>query len=100
MKLLWSAHALERLDAEARLIARHRPLAARLVVEQVRDAVARLADFPHSGRHVQELPGDRVREVVVGKYRVIYRVEGDRVLILHLMHQRQELRREHLADDV
>jgi len=96
VKLLWSRNALERLDAEARLIARRRPLAARRFVEQVRDAVARLADFPQSGRPVPELPGELVREVIVGSYRVIYRPESDRVLILHLMHQRQQMRREHL----
>lgn len=100
MRLLWSTNALERLDAEARLIARHRPLAARRFLEQVRDAVARLADFPHSGRSVPELPGEMVREVVVGSYRVIYRAEPDQVLILHLMHERQDVRREHLRDDV
>ncbi len=100
MKVLWSANALERLDVEAQLIARRRPLAARRFVEQVRDAVARLAQFPHSGRLVPEFPGETVREVVVGSYRVIYRPESDQALVLHLMHQRQGLRREHLADDV
>ena len=78
-------NALRNLDEEASFIAFDDPLAARLVVERVLQAVAQLAEQPRIGR-----PGrvHGTRELVVSRtrYFVPYRVRRDTVEILRVFH--------------
>lgn len=50
-----------------------------------------LSDLPEQGRVVPEWNEPAVREVMYDPYRVIYEVSEDRVEILTLSHQRQQL---------
>lgn len=81
MKVEWSPLALDRASEIARYIARDNPGAAERWVHELFDSVERLADFPESGRIVPEVGVRRIREVIVGAYRVIYSVK-DKVEIL------------------
>ena len=47
---------------------------------------AQLNDFPESGSIVHELRRDDIRQVLVGDYRVIYRVKRRNVEILTIRH--------------
>jgi len=38
--------------------------------------------MPRSGRVVPELARDDVREVIVGNYRIVYRIEAEAIVIL------------------
>jgi plasmid stabilization system protein ParE len=38
--------------------------------------------FPLSGRIVPELGRDDVREIILGEYRIVYRVKGETVLLV------------------
>jgi plasmid stabilization system protein ParE len=49
-------------------------------------AVERLADFPNSGRVVPELKDPAIREILLGSYRIVYRVKGDLVELLTVYH--------------
>lgn len=49
-------------------------------------ATRRLKDFPESGRMIPEAEDKALREIIVQGYRVMYRVERDRVLVLAVMH--------------
>ena len=55
--------------------------------------VERLAEFPRSGRIIPEDRRGSVREVIVGRYRVLYRVRRGRIEILTLIHGAREMRR-------
>jgi len=57
------------------------------------DKVVRLETQPESGRVPAELKGLNYREVVVPPCRIFYRVEEERVFILHVMRQEQDLRK-------
>ncbi len=81
MKVEWSPQALERVSEIARYIAKDNPDAAEQWVSELFDSVERLVDFPESGRIVPEVGVRRIREVIFGAYRVIYRVK-DKVQIL------------------
>jgi toxin ParE1/3/4 len=88
MRVRWLRKALRNLGEEATYIATQDPIAARLVVERVPQAVAALETQPGIGR-----PG-RVagtRELVVPKTRYIvpYRVRGEAVEILRVFHTSQ-----------
>lgn len=81
MKVEWSPLALDRVTDIARYIAKDNPGAAERWVNELFDAVERLADFPESGRVVPEVGVRRIRELIFGAYRVIYSVK-DKVEIL------------------
>ena len=68
--------ALDRVADIARYIAKDNHGAAERWVNELFDSVERLADFPESGRIVQEVGVRRIRELIFGAYRVIYSVRG------------------------
>jgi len=49
-------------------------------------AAGRLANFPNSGRVVPEIKDPGVREILLGSYRIVYRVKGDLVELLTVYH--------------
>lgn len=53
---------------------------------KVFEAVDRLELFPESGRVVPELNRKEIREVIIGNYRIIYRIRGELVEILTVYH--------------
>lgn len=64
---------------------------AQLFGEKVVLATRRLHDFPESGRRIPEADDDHLREIIVQGYRVMYRLDGDCVLILAVMHGSRNL---------
>jgi toxin ParE1/3/4 len=94
VKLIWSPLALERVVEIGEYIAREHPRAAADVVDGIFASTQRLERHPASGRRVPESERTDLREVIHGNYRVIYRVEPDRLVVLTVRHARQELRPE------
>ena len=85
MNVTWlnaATHSVRRLHAR---IAADNPPAARRVVERIRQAIDRLADFPASGRRGQV---EGTRELVIPglPYLVVYRVRENTVEILRVFH--------------
>lgn len=91
MRVEWSTLALDDLDDVTRYIGKDSPYYARELAERIFETTDRLRDFPLSGRAVPEADDTAVREVIVQGYRVMYRVEDQRVLILAVMHSRRDL---------
>ena len=85
MKLRWTAPALRDLDEIGDYVARDNPAAAERVVTLVLDLVETLTTHPHIGRPGRA-PG--TRELVIGDtpYIAPYRVRGDDVEILAVLH--------------
>ena len=80
-ELLWSPQALRDLEGIRAYIALDSPQYADLIVRQIVAAVERLKAFPESGRIVPERNVPDIREVIVGRYRVVYRRKTDAVEI-------------------
>jgi len=78
----WTDQAVADLQGIREFIERDSPRYGRLVAERLVHATERLAVFPRSGRIVPELGRDDVREVIVGEYRIVYRLESDAVTLL------------------
>lgn len=89
MRVVWSPLAVQRVNEHVEYIVREKPLAAGAWVEGIFAAVERLKPFPFSGRAVEEVRREDIREVIYGRYRIIHRVEPERVVILTVRHQRQ-----------
>jgi plasmid stabilization system protein ParE len=84
----WTGPALRNLLEVVQYIRADDPDAAQRLGKEIKVKVARLALFPNSGRIVPEFPTSGLREVIVGHYRIIYRVlsSKSRVEILTVRH--------------
>lgn len=90
----WTIQAVEDLEAIATFIARDSPRDAANLVAKVLRAVERIQSFPMAGRMVPEVGRQSIREVIVGAYRVIYRVQPHGADILTVHHGARILRTE------
>jgi len=61
------------------------------MVDRLRKAVERLRRFPGSGVRVHEWDRPDLREIVVGNYRVIYRLKESVVEMLTVIHAASRL---------
>ena len=82
----WTPQALEDLDAIRAYVSRDSVQYAALLVERLFTAVDRLAVFPESGRIVPEFQRRDVREIILGSYRIVYRLHADRAVMLTVFH--------------
>ncbi len=89
--VVWSPEALEDVDDIAGYIARDSVFYATAVVEKMLAVASGLSQFPHSGRIVPELNQPDIRERFVYSYRLIYRIEPDRILVTAVIHGRRLL---------
>ena len=86
MRVEWSDCARDDLDDLVRFIGRDSELYARRFAERVVLATRRLQAFPESGRMIPEAENKALREIIVQGYRVMYRLETNRALVLAVMH--------------
>jgi len=80
-ELVWAPQALRDLEGVRAYIALHSPRYADLTVRRGVAAVERPKAFPESGRIVRERNDPDIREVIVGRYRVVYRRKAGAVEI-------------------
>ncbi len=83
--------ALDRVNEIVDYIARDRPVAAEKWAAGLFDLVERLQQSPKRGRVVPEVGRERVRELLYGNYRVLYRLDPSTVSILTVRHGRRLL---------
>jgi plasmid stabilization system protein ParE len=81
-RLRWALRARADLVTIGRYIARDDRRAARRWVEKLRVRAREAAAAPGAGRRVPEVERDDVREVVLGSYRIVYRVERSGISVL------------------
>jgi toxin ParE1/3/4 len=89
MKLLWLSPALSELDRVYEYISQENPKAAKHVFTRIRESTEKLKQFAESGR-VGHVPGTRELLVTGLPYLVVYRVIGDTVEILRVLHTSQD----------
>ena len=92
-EIIWTENALQSLDEVADYIAVSSPSAASKLVVNLFEKVDRLELFPESGRLVEEVKEMGYREVIVNPCRVMYKIEGETVFILHVIRQERDLRK-------
>lgn len=85
-EVVWSPAALEDVESLAEYIARDSEFYARAVVDKILDVARNLKDFPSTGRIVPELADETIRERFVYSYRLVYRLESNRITILAILH--------------
>ena len=92
-EIIWTNPALEDLNDIADYIALSNTASAKKLVANIFAKVDRLEDFPESGKQPTELSGLNYREVVANPCRIFYKVEADKIFILHVMREERDLRK-------
>ena len=91
-EIKWTLQAADDLESIADFIAKDSPHYARLFAIDVLESVESLHDFPKSGRIVPELKNSTIREIILGNYRIVYRLKTQTVEILTIYHGAKLLR--------
>jgi toxin ParE1/3/4 len=61
------------------------------MVEQMVLSVEKLLQFPRMGRVVPETQDESIRELLHQNYRIVYRINGERIEILTIIHGSRDL---------
>lgn len=83
---IWTDQAVEDFEAITNFIALDSPVYASLFAVNIFHAVERLGQFPALGRIVPGTGDPRIREILVGAYRIFYRLKPDAVELLSIYH--------------
>jgi plasmid stabilization system protein ParE len=81
-RLNWTYRSRRDLVNIHRYIASEHPDAARKWIDRLRKRARSAAAAPLAGRHVPEVERDDVREVILGAYRIVYRVLARSIHVL------------------
>jgi plasmid stabilization system protein ParE len=84
--IVWTRQGREDVEAIRNFIGRNSPRTADTFVEWIISSVNEIERFPFSGGVVPELNRENIREIIRGRYRVIYRASDERVEILTVHH--------------
>ncbi len=91
MKVAWSMRAAADLRDIYDWIARDDRAAARRTVTQIRQRALQIARHPMGGRKVPERDTAELRELIEGRYRIVYRIEADRCLVVTVLDGARQL---------
>jgi toxin ParE1/3/4 len=90
MKVNWTDAARAQLRDIHTYIARSSPHYAQRTVDRLTRRSQQIATFPHSGRIVPDAQDVNIREVLEGRYRIIYHILGDEVDVIAVVHTSQQ----------
>lgn len=90
----WSETAEEDLLSVIEYIARENPLQASKIFGEIKKRAESLSAFPDRGRIVPELQDQGItlyRELIIGPWRIMYRVSENTVYVLSVLDSRQNV---------
>ena len=91
MKIEWTRSASRDVRSMKNLVRLDSESYAERLVQKIVGAAEHAAAFPHAGRKVPEADAQDIREVLYRNYRIIYRIERDRILVLMVIHGARDL---------
>jgi len=91
LEVEWSPEATEDLESIAEYIARDSEFYARAVVTEILAISRNIPEFPLIGRIVPEISDEHVRERLAYSYRLVYRIESRRILVVAVIHGKRLL---------
>ncbi len=100
MKLLWTQQVLERLrEVQQYVEGNASPGVATKLINSIIRRAESLPSFPYMGRIVPEFYSDNLREIIEGKYRIVYSFQEDTVFVLTIFEgHRLFPEKDHLAN--
>ncbi len=95
-RVTWSPEAVEDLESIAEYIERDSSFYAQSVISKILEASRNIKEFPLIGRVVPELGNENIRERFVYSYRLVYKMEKRKILIVAVIHGKRLL--EHVEE--
>jgi toxin ParE1/3/4 len=86
MNVYWTDNAIRHLANIYEYIALNSPTYAKGMVNRITRRSSQIADSPFSGRMVPEYQAQDIRELIEKPYRIIYRIKGDQIDVLAVIH--------------
>ena len=86
MKVVFTSAALADLDDLLSYTSANYPDVLPALERRIRAVLERIEQWPESAREVSERPGVRVVPLIRYPYRIFYRINADRIVILHIHH--------------
>jgi addiction module RelE/StbE family toxin len=86
MKIIWSERALAQIREIFHFISEDRPLIAERILEGLLERVELLVEFPEQGAVWGGSRRPDLRSIVVGSYRILYRIRSEEIAILSVRH--------------
>jgi addiction module RelE/StbE family toxin len=88
VQIIWSEEAENDLDDIIAYISKSSLQYAHSFYENVHEAIDNLKSFPKIGRRVPESKNPKDRELIILKYRIIYRFieEEEKIIIMMIIH--------------
>ncbi len=98
-QVIWTEGARRELDAAITFVAEESLEGAISLLDDILNSTDSLHSMPDRGRVVPERDDPRVRELLVGPYRLLYHVDESKVHILSMLHQRRDFDLSDRSDD-
>ena len=89
-EVVWTFPARADLRSHLEFLVQDSQRAASELFDEVEASAASLREFPERGRMVPELETPELRQMLVRKYRLIYRISSEEIIILRMIHGRQD----------
>lgn len=89
----WTAPAVSDLQNVVNYISQDSAIYADAMAERIISSCETIASFPQSGRIVPEVSNPKIREIIVGPYRIMYRVKRNVLQILAIIHSARDVKR-------
>jgi plasmid stabilization system protein ParE len=91
VKIVWSPISYERLENIYEFISDKDTVAAKKIINRIFERVESLSKYPERGRKVPEINRNEIREIFESEYRIIYKIEPKKILILTIRNFKQLL---------
>lgn len=85
-EIIWTITAYKDLQSIVEFIAEDSPYYAMSFYEDVMNKAQTLKDFPLRGRIVPETDDQNRREIFIHRYRIIYKIQNENVIISTIIH--------------
>ena len=92
-RVKWTRQAKNALEEAVEYVAQDSPDSAVRIVQEAMELAASLDEMSKRGRIVPELRQENIREVFLHKFRLIYKVTDEEVLILAFLHGARDFHR-------
>lgn len=92
-KIVWSKEAVEDIISIVEFIEKDSEYYATAFANKVYEKASSLSTFSKRGRIVPEILNDNMREIFLGNYRLIYKIENDSINIIAVIHGSRELKK-------
>lgn len=93
VRLIWTIQAANDLEHIYEYISRDSVKYARIQIVRIQQRIKLLKHHPKTGRIISEIEEKQVREILIGRYRIIYRFKSENSIEIITVHHSAKLLR-------